>query len=139
MPGVGVRHAPCNAHYLREFQVLTEIAGEDQGCPMQRLLWKAGAEGFVLEPGLIALFGQRYDRLVADALEYREGLELLRSARTVRKGRKKGSPGHNLVLRFRNFNTETLRNVLSTARKPGRNRIEALTQGPAVALDGLRR
>ena len=130
--------------------------------------------------GLAAWFEQRYDRLVAEALEYHEGLEPLWPAGT--KVRKKRRPGHNLALRLRDFKTETLRfphepavpfainqaerdlcmmklsmkisgafrsergandfatlrNVLSTAKKQGRNRIETLMQGPAVLLDGLR-
>ena len=69
--------------------------------------WIASAQGFVLEPGLIAWFEERCDRLVAEALEYHEDLEPLRPAE--RKGRKKRRPGHNLALRFRDFKTETLR------------------------------
>ena len=140
----------------------------------------AREEGFVLPPGLVAWFEQRYDRVVAEALEYHEGLEPLRRAGT--KGRKNRRPGHNLALRLRDFKTETLRflhdpavpftnnqaeqdlrmmklrmkisgsfrsergahdfatlrSVLSTARKQGRNRIETLMRGPPVLLDGLR-
>ena len=135
-----------------------------------------------LPPDLVGWFEQRYDRLVAEALEYHEGLEPLRPAGKDRKGRPKRRPGHNLALRFRDFKTETLRflhepgvpftnnqaerdlrmmklrmkisgafrsaqgardfatlrSVLSTARKQGRNRIEALMQGRAVLLEGLR-
>ena len=182
-----VQHALCNAHHLRELEALAELDGEGWAHRLQVLLrlageaaWIAGAEGFALEPGMIAWFEERYDRLVAEALEYHEGLEPLRPA--GRKGRKKRRPGHNLALRLRDFKTETLRflhdpgvpftnnqaerdlrmmkvrmkisgsfrsergaqdfatlrSVLSTARKQGRNRIETLIRGPAVLLDGLR-
>ena len=182
-----VQHALCNAHHLRELEALAELDGEGWAHRMQVLLrmageaaWIAGAEGFTLEPGLIAWIAECYDRLVAEALEYHEGLEPLRPAGG--KGRKKRRPGHNLALRLRDFKTETLRflhdpgvpftnnqaerdlrmmklrmkisgsfrsergaqdfatlrSVLSTARKQGRNRIETLVRGPAVLLDGLR-
>ena len=181
-----VRHALCNAHHLRELEALTE-SGEAWAHRMQQLLRVADqaagiarAEGFVLPPGLVAWFERRYDRVVAEALEYHEGLEPLRPAGT--KGRKKRRPGHNLALRLRDFKTETLRflhdpavpftnnqaeqdlrmmklrmkilgpfrpergardfatlrSVLATAKKQGRNRIETLMHGPAVLLDGLR-
>ena len=93
----------------------------------------------MLDPGLIAWFKQRCDRLVAEALEYHEGLEPLRPAGT--KGRKGRRAGHNLASLVRHpiklcmkvsgaFRSEarvkdfaTVRNVPSTARKQGRNRI----------------
>ena len=181
-----VRHALCNAHHLRDFEALAEIEGEAWAHRMQQLLRMADQaagiaheEGFVLPPGLVAWCEQRYDRVVAEALEYHEGLEPLRPAGT--KGRKKRRPGHNLALRLRDFKSETLRflhdaqvpftnnqaeqdlrmmkrrmkisrsfrsergahdfatlrSVLSTARKQGRNRIETLMRGPPVLLGGL--
>ena len=184
-----VQHALCNAHHLRELEALAELDGEAWARPMQDLLRMASRaagiaaeEGWTLPPDLVAWFEQRYDRFVAEALEYHEGLEPLRPAGKGRKGRPKRRPGHNLALRFRDFKTETLRflhepgvpftnnqaerdlrmmklrmkisgafrsaqgaadfatlrSVLSTAQKQGRNRIEALMQGPAVLLEGLR-
>ena len=114
------------------------------------------------------LLEQQYDRWVAAALEYHEGLEPL--PRAGPKGRRKRHQGHNLALRLRDSKTETLRylhdpgvpftnnqaerdlrmmklrrkisgvfrsergaqdfatlrSVLSTAQKQGRNRIETL-------------
>ena len=182
-----VRHTLCNAHHLRELEALTEIEGEAWAHPMQQLLRMAGAaawtvreESFELPPGLVAWCEQRYDRLVAEALEYHEGLEPSRPAGA--KGHQKRRPGHNLALRLRDFKTETLRflhdagvpftnnqaeqdlrmmklrmkisgsfrsergahdfatlrSVLSTAKKQGRNRIETLMRGPAVLLDDVR-
>ena len=63
----------------------------------------------IFEPGLIAWFEQRYDPLIAEALEYHEGLEPLRPAGSGRKGRKRRRPGHDLALRLRDFETETPR------------------------------
>ena len=61
----------------------------------------------MLKPGLIAWFEARYDCLVAEALEYHEGLESLRPAGG--KGRRKRRPCQGLALRLRDFMTETLR------------------------------
>ena len=101
-----VQHALCNAHHLSELEALTESEGEAWAHPMQRSLrmagetaWIAREESVVLPPGLMAWFEQRYDRLVAEALEYHEGLEPLRPEGT--KGRKKRRRGHNLALRDR--------------------------------------
>ena len=109
-----MQHALCNAHHLLDLEALKELDGEEWAHPMQQLLrvageaaWVASAEGFALEPGLIALFEERYDRSVAEALEYDEGLETLRPLGG--KGSKKRCPGHNLALRLRDFKTETLR------------------------------
>ena len=87
-----------------------------------------------MEPGLIAWFKQRYDHVVAGAPEHHEGLELLRPVRTARNR----FLGHNPALLFRDFNTEMLGSLQSTAWKPGRNRIEALMEWPAVMLADLR-
>ena len=158
-----VRHALCKAHHLRELQALAELDGEAWASPMQQLLWTAGQaariaceEGFTLQAELIAWFERQYDHWVAAALEYHEGLEPL--SRAGPKGRKKRRPGHNLALRLRDYKTETLRflhdpevpftnnqaerraqdfatlrSVLSTAQKQGRNRIEALRVRPCCS------
>ena len=68
------------------------------------------------------------------APEHHGGLELLRPARTVRNR----YLGHNPALLFRDFNTEMLGTLQATAWKPGRNRIEALMEWPAVMLADLR-
>ena len=123
-----VQHALCNAHRQRELEALTEIEGEAWAHPMQRSLrmagetvWIAREESFVLPAGLVAWFEQRYDRLVAEALEYHEGLEPLRPARPGKKERKNWRPGHNLALRLRDFKMETLGSLQAIAWKPGRN------------------
>ena len=137
----GVQHALCNAHHLRELEALTEIDGEAWARHMQRSLRMADQaagiareESFVLPPGLVAWSEQRYDRLVAEASEYHEGLELLRPARTARIM----YPEHYPALLFRDFDTETLGSLQATAWKPGRNRIETPMQWPAVMLADLR-
>ena len=136
-----VRHARCNGHHLGESEVLMEIEGDVWERPMQQLLRMAGqvagiagAKGFALPPGLVAWFEQGCDRLVAEALECYEGLELFRPARAARNT----YPGHDLALLFRDFNTETFGSLQATAWKPGRKRIEALMQWPAVMLADLR-
>ena len=80
-------------------QQLLQMAGQAE--------WVASADGFALDSGLIARFEERYDCLVAEALEYHEELDPLRPA--GRKGRKKRCRGHSLALRSRDFKTETLR------------------------------
>ena len=125
---VGVLHACCNAHHLRELQALVEIEGEGWARRMQRLLRRANravhiarAAGQQQLPGsLLQRIERRYDRLLAEALKYHESLPALRPAKPGRRGRKKRRKGHNLALRLRDRRSAVLR-FLSDLRVPFTN------------------
>ena len=116
----GVLHALCNAHHLRELKALIDIEKEAWARKMHRLLRRAchavnlaRERGSPLKPGLIALFGRRYDAFVAEGLALHEAQAPLRPDDAPlgrkRRGRKARRTGHNLLLRLANRREDVLR------------------------------
>ena len=116
----GVLHALCNAHHLRELEALAEIDGEDWARRMQQLLRRANR----------AVWPVR-ERFLSDATVPFTNNQAEQDLRMM-KLRMKISGGFRSEQGAQDF--ATLRSVLSTARKQGLNRIEALLQGPAALL-----
>jgi transposase len=111
---IGVLHALCNAHHLRELKALVEIEKEDWARRMQRLLRRAchatnlaREQGVSLKPGLIALLDRCYDAILAEGLAFHEGQPALAKAR--RRGRPPRRVGHNLLLRLTTRKQDVLR------------------------------
>ncbi len=112
----GVGHALCNAHHLRELKALTDIDKEPWARKMSRLLVTAArAVRRAVEHGQNAVAGRILRRIVAvyDAIlqrglafhEQQPALERRPGAR----GRSAKRPGHNLLVRLRDYKTEVLR------------------------------
>jgi transposase len=115
---IGVLHALCNAHHLRELKALVEIEKEDWARKMQGLLRRAchaanlaRERGVALKPGLIALIERRYDAILAQGFAFHEAQPTLISAEV--KARRRGRPprrvGHNLLLRLSTRKQDVLR------------------------------
>ena len=95
------QHVLCNAHHARELKAVGLLDKEPWSIKMRRLLFKMRDRSFE-ETGLhIPWLKQCYDRLIEEGLRYHISLPKL-------AGRKR-RPGHNLLLRLRNFKEETLR------------------------------
>jgi transposase len=117
---VGVLHALCNAHHLRELKALVEIEKEDWARQMQRLLRRACHAANLarereapLKPSLIAYFERRYDAIVTAGLAFHEAQPPPAPATTKSgaklRGRVKRRTGHNLLLRLQTRKADTLR------------------------------
>lgn len=111
---IGVLHALCNAHHLRELKALVEIEKEDWARRMQRLLRRAchatnlaREQGVSLKPGLIALLDRCYDAILTEGLAFHAGQPALAKAR--RRGRPPRRVGHNLLLRLTTRKQDVLR------------------------------
>ena len=111
-----VDHALCNAHHLRELKALIDIEKEPWAKSMSQLLITAQkaircamAEGAnALTEAMLSYIVEAYDSLVAQGIAFHEKqTPLPRKPRT--RGNSAKRHGHNLVLRFLNFKTETLR------------------------------
>jgi transposase len=124
---IGVLHALCNAHHLRELKALVEIEKEDWARKMQRLLRRtchatnlAREQGMPLKPVLTALIERCYDRILAEGLAFHEGQPAL--AKTRRRGRPPRRVGHNLLLRLSIRKQDVLR-FLTDPRVPFTNNL----------------
>jgi transposase len=117
---LGVLHALCNAHHLRELKALMEIEKEVWARKMHRLLRRAchavnlaRERGSPLEPSLIALVEHRYDAILAEGLAFHEAQSPLRPAGDAqepkKRGRKPRRTGHNLLLRLATRKQDVLR------------------------------
>ena len=114
---VGVLHALCNAHHLRELKALIEIEKEDWARKMQRLLRRAchaanlaRERELPLKPRLIAAFERRYDAIVAEGLAFHAAQPpLAAQGGGKRRGRPPRRTGHNLLARFSARRDDTLR------------------------------
>jgi transposase len=112
----GVGHALCNAHHLRELKELIEIEKEPWATKMSRLLlttaraFKGAVEqgqGMVAErtsQRIVAV----YEAIVRRGLAFHEQQPALKR-RPGARGRTARRPGHNLLVRLRDFQTEVLR------------------------------
>jgi transposase len=99
---MNVMHALCNAHHLRELQSFIEIEKESWAKEMFDLLTTASK---IQEPSpeQQTEISKKYDTIIAAGLKYHEGMAPLKE-----KSKKK-RPGHNLLLRLRDFKDDTLR------------------------------
>jgi len=111
---IGVLHALCNAHHLRELKALVEIEKEDWARRMQRLLRVAchvtnlAREANVpLKPSLIALIEQRYDAIIAAGMAFHEAQPTV--GKPGKRGRQPRRVGHNLLLRLLTRRQDVLR------------------------------
>lgn len=111
-----VKHALCNAHHLRELKALIEIEKEPWAKRMYRVLLKANKavkravekEMTVLPDHVLRRIMRLYDGLVSLGLTFHERQPpLLRRAGA--RGKIPHRPGHNLLIRFRNFKDDVLR------------------------------
>jgi transposase len=111
-----VAHALCNAHHLRELKALIDIEKEPWATKMSRLLVTAArAVRGAMEKGQSAVaerISQRivavYDAIVLRGLAFHERQPAL-GRRPGARGRSARRPGHNLLVRLRDFKTEVLR------------------------------
>src|SRR5271168_1154574 len=111
-----VDHALCNAHHLRELKALIEIEKEPWAKRMYRVLLKANkAVKRAVEKDITALPDRvlrrlmvLYDGLISLGLAFHERQpKLLRRAGA--RGKIPRRPGHNLLIRFRDFKADVLR------------------------------
>lgn len=112
----GVGHALCNAHHLRELKALIDIEKERWATQMSRLLVTAAkavrravkqGQSAVAEPisrRIVAV----YDAIILRGLAFHEQQPAL-ERRPGARGRSAKRPGHNLLVRLRDFKTEVLR------------------------------
>ena len=121
----GVEHAGCNAHNLRDLQWLVENGGEvwaeNLGFHLVSAIAaadKARRRGTWPAEQEIADFEEHYGLLVGDGIDHHESLPPLRSKR---KGRPKRRKGHNLAIRLRDFQDETLRFLRNPLVPPANN------------------
>lgn len=118
----GVAHALCNAHQLRELKALIDIEKEPWATKVSRLLVNAAkAVRCASEQGQSALAERTSRRIVAvyDAIVLRglgfHGQQPALGRRPGARGRSAKRPGHNLLVRLRDFKTEVLRFLLDFA------------------------
>ena len=113
-----VNHALCNAHHLRELKALIEIEKEPWAKRMYRVLLKANKavkravekEMTSLPDRVLRRIMRLYDALVSVGLAFHERQPpLLRRAGA--RGKIPHRPGHNLLIRFRDFKDDVLRFV----------------------------
>jgi transposase len=111
-----VEHALCNAHHLRELKALIEIEKEPWAKKMFRLLLKANtavqravAQGasFLADRAKRRILGL-YDAIVSRGLAFHEQQPPL-TKRTGARGKQARRPGHNLLIRLRDFKNDVLR------------------------------
>jgi transposase len=111
-----VAHALCNAHHLRELKALIDIEKEPWAKKMSRLLVTAArAVRRAAEQGqsVVAERASRrivavYDAIVLRGLAFHEQQPAL-GRRPGARGKSARRPGHNLLVRLRDFKTEVLR------------------------------
>jgi transposase len=96
-----VLHALCNAHHLRELKALIEIEKEVWAKEMFELKNASRLENPTAEQQ--QAISDQYDQIVAKGLAYHVGLGQLKPNSTKKR------VGHNLLIRLRDFKTETLR------------------------------
>jgi transposase len=111
-----VQHAFCNAHLARELIAVIELDKEPWAEAMrQTLLDGLDAVRQAKEAGLSALLPKpikaledRYWEAVRAGFAYHRSLPKL-DPPTKKRGRCKNRPGYNLLVRFKDYKTETLR------------------------------
>lgn len=113
---IGVTHALCNAHHLRELKALMDIEKEPWARALHRFLRQtchaanlARAQPRSLSPRFLAWLSARYDRIVAQGFAFHESQPPLGAGLPTRRGRIRRRTGHNLLLRLRDHKEATLR------------------------------
>ena len=120
MSGVDA-HALCGAHHLRELKAIDEIDKEPWAKPMSDLLIDANRlKHEALERGEIGLLDAvlqsviaEYDAIVAHGLALHESLPPL--TKNPGRGRQAKRPGHNLLVRLRDYQGDALRYITDFA------------------------
>ena len=113
---LGVTHALCNAHHLRELKALIDIEHEPWARSMHRFLRqachaanRARAHQRSLSPRFLAWLSARYDRILAQGFVFHESQPPLGAGLPTPRGRIRRRTGHNLLIRLRNHKDDTLR------------------------------
>ena len=113
---LGVTHALCNAHHLRELKALMDIEREPWARAMHRFLRQtchaanlARTQQRSLSPRFLAWLSARYDRIVAQGVAFHENQPPLGAGLPKQRGRIRRRTGHNLLLRLRDHKEATLR------------------------------
>jgi transposase len=113
---IGVTHALCNAHHLRELKALIDIEKEPWARAIPRFLRQAchaanlaRAQQRSLSPRFLAWLSARYDRILAHGFAFHESQPPLGAGQPTRRGRIRRRAGHNLLLRLRDHKEDTLR------------------------------
>lgn len=113
---LGVTHALCNAHHLRELKALIDIEHEPWARAMHRFLRQVchaanlvRARQRSLSPRLLAWLSARYDRILVQGFTFHESQPPLGAGLPPRRGRIRRRTGHNLLLRLRDHKEDTLR------------------------------
>lgn len=95
-------HALCNAHHLRELKSFIEIEKELWAKELFDLL-KTASQIQESSPEQQATISKKYDTILADGLKYHKSIAPLKE-NSIKK-----RPGHNLLLRLRDFKDDVLR------------------------------
>lgn len=113
---LGVTHALCNAHHLRELKALIDIEHEPWARAMHRFLRQAchaanlaRAQQRRLSPRFLAWLSARYDRILAQGFVFHESQPPLGAGLPTHRGRIRRRTGHNLLIRLRDHKEDTLR------------------------------
>lgn len=113
---IGVTHALCNAHHLRELKALIDIEHEPWARAMHHFLRQACHAANLardhqrsLSPRFLAWMSARYNRILAQGLAFHESQLPLGAGLPTRRGRIRRRTGHNLLLRLRDHQEDTLR------------------------------
>jgi transposase len=113
---VGVAHALCNAHHLRELKALIEMDKEPWALPMYRFLRHAchavnlsREKKQPLDPTFVKWLLARYDRIIAQGLAFHQSMTPLDPPNVKKRGRARQRKGHNLVERLRDHKDDALR------------------------------
>jgi len=113
---IGVTHALCNAHHLRELKALMDIEKEPWARAMHRFLRQtchaahlARAHQRSLSPRFLAWLSARYERILAQGFAFPESQPPLGAGLPLHRGRIRRRTGHNLLLRLRDHKEATLR------------------------------
>ena len=106
-----VNHALCNAHHLRELKALEEIEQESWAKSMKRFLLLACNYKNNYPKGIpkdiVARLNQLYEQILKRGLNFHSKQPPL--TRKGNRGWVKRRVGHNLLLRFQNFQGDVLR------------------------------
>jgi len=97
-----VLHVFCNAHHLRELKALIDVDEEKWAQDMYTLLKEASYLEFP-SPAQQLEISDKYDQIVVAGLKYHNKLK------PFKRNSRKRRPGHNLLLRLRDFKVEILR------------------------------
>jgi transposase len=115
-PMLGVRHALCNAHHLRELKALMEIEKEPWARALHRFLRQAchaanlaRTQQRSLSPRFLAWLSARYDRILAQGFAFHESQPPLGAGLPTHRGRIRHRTGPNLLFRLRAHKEATLR------------------------------